>query len=139
MIRDEVGENIAEEYGEAARFVYNTAMSGADTAIAGLTGNVRGAIILGAGTASDTASDIMERGGSEEEALIGGAVSGIIEGIFERFSLSELEAMKLLPVNTVKDVVGNITKSVVTNAGEEFSTELANTVFDTIFMDELST
>ena len=97
------------------------------------------AIILGAGTASDTTSDIMERGGSEEEALIGGAVSGIMEGIFERFSLSELEAMMLLPVNTVKDVVGNITKSVVTNAGEEFSTELANTVFDTIFMDELST
>ena len=45
--------------------------------IAGLTGNISGAIILGTGTASDTANDIMERGGTEEEALIGGAVSGI--------------------------------------------------------------
>ena len=54
----------------------NTIISGADTVIAGLTGNVSGAIILGTGTASDTANDIMERGGTEEEALIGGAVSG---------------------------------------------------------------
>lgn len=139
VIRDAVGESIAEEYGEGARFVYNTVMSGADTVIAGLTGNISGAIILGTGTASDTANDIIERGGTEEEALIGGAVSGILEGVFEKISLGQLEAMKALPADTVKNILGNITKSVATNAGEEFSTELANTIFDTIFMGELST
>ena len=81
----------------------------------------------------------MDRGGTEEEALIGGAVSGILEGVFEKISLGQLEAMKALPADTVKNVLGNIAKSVATNAGEEFSTELANTIFDTIFMGELST
>ena len=81
----------------------------------------------------------MDRGGTEEEALIGGAVPGILEGVFEKISLGQLEAMKALPADTVKNILGNIAKSVATNAGEEFSTELANTIFDTIFMGELST
>ena len=71
--------------------------------------------------------------------MIGGAVSGILEGVFEKISLGQLEAMKALPTDTVKNILGNIAKSVATNAGEEFSTELANTIFDTIFMGELST
>lgn len=71
--------------------------------------------------------------------MIGRAVSGILEGVFEKVSLSQLKAMRYLPADTVKNVLGNIAKSVATNAGEEFSTELANIVFDTIFMGELST
>lgn len=43
-----------------------------------------GGIILGLGTASDTAHDIINRGGTAEDALIGGAVSGIMEGVFEK-------------------------------------------------------
>ena len=71
--------------------------------------------------------------------MIGGAVSGILEGAFEKLSLGQLGKMKYLPADTAKSILGNLSKSVVTNAGEEFTTELANTVFDSIFMDELST
>ena len=88
---------------------------------------------------SSTAHDIIDRGGTEERALIGGAVSGIIEGALEKLSLGQLDAMKHLPANTAKSILGNLFKSVVTNGGEEFTTELANTIFDTIFLGELST
>ena len=71
--------------------------------------------------------------------MIGGAVSGILEGVFEKISLGQLKAMKTIPVGTMQDVLTNIAKSVLTNGGEEVSTELANTIFDTIFMGELST
>ena len=66
-------------------------------------------------------------------------MSGIIEGVFEKLSLGQLNAMKAMPVNSARDVLVNMAKSVVTNASEEFTTELANTIFDTIFMGELST
>ena len=133
-------EGVSQDMTETGKFFYNTAMSTADSLIAGkLGGSTGGGIILGLGAASNTASDIKNRGGSDEDALIGGAVSGILEGVFEKVSLSQLEAMKYLPADTVKNVLGNIAKSVVTNAGKEFSTELANIAFDTIFMGELST
>ena len=134
-------EGVSQNMTETGQFFYNIAMSTADSLIAGLMGgsSTGGGIILGMGAASNTAHDIMNRGGTEEDALIGGAVSGILEGVFEKVSLGQLESMKMLPVDTVKDFLGNISKSVLTNAGEEFATELANTIFDTIFMGELST
>lgn len=135
-------EGVSQNMTETGQFLYDTAMSAADSVVATILGgksSAAGAILLGLGSASDTAHDIIDRGGTAEQALIGGAVSGILEGVFENFSLSQLESMKALPVSTMKDVLTNIAKSVVTNASEEGLTELAGILFDTIFMDELST
>ena len=133
-------EGVSQNMTETGQFIYHTAMSAADSLIANaLGGEIGGAIILGLGTASDTAHDIMDRGGTVDDALIGGAVSGILEGVFEKISLGQLKAMKLMPADSVKTVLKNVAKSVVTNASEELITEIANTIFDTIFMGELST
>ena len=134
-------EGVSQNMTETGQFFYNATMSTADSLIAGWLGggSTGGGIILGMGAASNTAHDIINRGGTAEDALIGGAVSGILEGVFEKASLGQLKAMRTLPADSAKAVLGNIAKSVVTNASEELATELANTIFDTIFMDELST
>ena len=66
------------------------------------------------------------------------AVSGILEGVFEKISIGELNAMRQINGTTWKTLLGNMAKSVLTNASEETATELGNIIFDTIFMNELS-
>ena len=114
-------------------------MSAADSVIAGtIGGSTGGAILLGLGAASNTANDIKARGGTDQQALIGGAVAGVLESVFEKLSIGELDAMRQMSGTTLKTLLGNMAKSVVTNASEEFATELGNIIFDTMFMDELS-
>ena len=73
-------EGVSQNMTEAGQFFYHAAMSTADSLVAGLMGggSVGGGIILGMGAASNTAHDVINRGGTAEDALIGGAVSGIL-------------------------------------------------------------
>src|SRR5699024_5686734 len=94
--------------------------------------------ILAAGAASSAVNDIKERGGTDSQALIGGIASGVFESLFESVSIGQLDALKELPVDSAKTLLKNITKSVVTNASEEGATEIANVLFDRLYMRELS-
>lgn len=132
-------EGASDDLNNGWKFVYNVGMSGADSVLAGIIGGpTGGSIILGTSAAASAANDIKERGGTDEQALIGGAMSGVFEALFEKVSLGNLDAMKALPDVSKKTIFKNLLKSVITNASEEGLTELSNIMFDSWFMGGLS-
>ena len=129
----------ARPEGEVGAFLYNTATSGVDSVLATALAGKGGGIILGLSAASNTANDILAKGGTAEQALTSGIASAIFEGLFESFSIGQLKAMQPKEiVKNFKTFATNALKSIATNASEELATEVANIVFDTAFMGELS-
>lgn len=125
--------------GGVGSFFYNTGMSMADSVLAALMPTGVGAGMLGLSAAAQTQNDIIQRGGTTEEALIGGVAAGIFEAFFENFSIGQLQSMK--PTEMVKDwkVFGaNVLKGMGVNASEEAATELANILADETIMGNLS-
>ncbi len=121
------------------KFLYNTVTSGVDSVLATALAGKGGGVILGLSAASSTMNDVLARGGTAEQALTSGIASGLFEGFFESFSIGKLKSMK--PEEIVKNFkvfAQNALKSVATNASEELATEVANIIFDTSYMGELS-
>lgn len=134
-------EGVSEDMGNVGKFLYNTAMSGVDSLVGGaLGGGVPGVggLILSGGAASSAMNDILQRGGSDQQAVIGGAAAGAFEAIFETVSIGQLSALKEMPVDSAKAFFTNMVKSIITNASEETATELANVLFDSFLMQDLS-
>lgn len=134
-------EGVSEDMGNVGKFLYNTAMSGVDSLVGGaLGGGVPGVggLILSGGAASSAMNDILQRGGSDQQAVIGGAAAGAFEAIFETISIGQLSALKEMPVDSAKAFFTNMVKSVITNASEETATELANVLLDSFLMQDLS-
>ena len=120
-------------------FLYDTGMSMLDSILAMSLGGSAGGAILGASAASSAQNDVLARGGTAEQAFVSGIASGFFEGFFESFSIGALSKMK--PEEIVKNFkvfATNALKSVATNASEELATEVANIVFDSAYMGELS-
>ena len=145
ILRDAVGKEIEDNTDftiagkNVGRFVYDTAMSGADSLAAGALGKGLGGSLLGINAATSTARDIAARGGNDRQALIGGIAAGVFEGLFERLSIGNFEKLKEVPVATLKDFGLNLAKAMGVNASEEAATEAANLLFDRISMGDLST
>ena len=145
--RGTVTENIKENAktelgGEIGAFFYNTGMSMADfISVAPLGG--AGMALLGTGAATATAVDIRDRGGDDTQALLGGALAGAAEAVFENESLKSLFALSK-PV--AKETLRSGFKRVLTNIGkqgweegkEELFTTLANAMTDRMVMGDLS-
>lgn len=126
---------------DAFDFVYNTAMSGIDSATAfALSGGVPGvgAGLLGLSAAASTTNDIIERGGTNEQAFLGGLAAGTFETLFEKISLGNLKALKEIPAGNFKDTLKNMAKSMLVNASEESLTEIANIAYDTFVNADIS-
>ena len=131
--------NIFGEEWDAFDFLYGTAMSGLDSAVASLTGPAMGAFIMGSGAAQSTMQDIHDRGGNDGQALIGGAVSGVFEYLFEEWSLGKLfKDAKKISKASFKDALKTVGKEMGVNFSEEFFTEVANVAYDTIFNGDIS-
>lgn len=147
LMTGEMKENVTSRVGSALRgavtdkvnweisnwdafdFIYNTGMSAADSLVAAATGDA-GAVILGLSAAASASNDIIDRGGTNEQAFWGGLASGVFEGFFEEFSISQLKAMQEGAVSGFKDFAKNVGKSMITNASEETATEIANVLYD---------
>ena len=127
---------VSEELSPVGSFLYNTAMSGADSLGAGVLGAGGLPLFFGAATAAEDA--VIAKGGSKEQAIQAGLAAGVFESLFESFSIGQLRAMKEVPVNSAKDVLTNVVKSTLTNASEEAATEIANIIYDTKALGELS-
>lgn len=137
---------------DAFDFLYGTGMSALDSAASAAAGNlVGGALantgagikaagkvaeavgggILGLSAANSTMRDIKARGGNDDQAVIGGAVSGIFEGLFEKVSIGNFNKLKEVDPRSMRDVAMNILKSTGVNFSEEAATEIANIAYDT--------
>ena len=144
---------------DAFDFLYGTGMSVLDSAASAAAGNlVGGALantgagikaagkvaeavgggILGLSAANSTMRDIKARGGNDDQAVIGGAVSGIFEGLFEKVSIGNFNKLKEVDPRSMRDVAMNILKSTGVNFSEEAATEIANIAYDTIANGDIS-
>lgn len=144
---------------DAFDFLYGTGMSALDSAASAAAGNlVGGALantgagikaagkvaeavgggILGLSVANSTMRDIKARGGNDDQAVIGGAVSGIFEGLFEKVSIGNFNKLKEVDPRSMRDVAMNILKSTGVNFSEEAATEIANIAYDTIANGDIS-
>ncbi len=131
ILRGALPEKVDWEIGkwDAFDFVYNTTMSGVDSLVVAPTGTV-GAVTLGLSAAANSTNDILERGGTNEQAFWGGIAAGAFEGFFEKFSIGQLKTMQEGTVTGLKDFAKNLGKSMLTNASEETATEVANVLYD---------
>lgn len=140
-------------------FLYGTGMSALDSAASAAAGNLAGGAlantgagikaagkvaeavgggILGLSAANSTMRDIKARGGNDDQAVIGGAVSGIFEGLFEKVSIGNFNKLKEVDPRSMRDVAMNILKSTGVNFSEEAATEIANIAYDTIANGDIS-
>lgn len=140
-------------------FLYGTGMSALDSAASAAAGNLVGGSlanlgsgiktaskvaeavgggILGLSAANSTMRDIKARGGNDDQAVIGGAVSGIFEGLFEKVSIGNFNKLKEVDPSSMRDVAMNILKSTGVNFSEEAATEIANIAYDTIANGDIS-
>lgn len=114
------------------------ANTGAGIKAAGKVAEAVGGGILGLSAANSTMRDIKARGGNDDQAVIGGAVSGIFEGLFEKVSIGNFNKLKEVDPRSMRDVAMNILKSTGVNFSEEAATEIANIAYDTIANGDIS-
>ncbi|SBW02420.1 hypothetical protein KL86CLO1_11643 [uncultured Eubacteriales bacterium] len=133
-VSDEIEKNTDFELAgqNVASFLYNTGMSVAESAAQVATLGPAATIFMGASAASDTAQDVMARGGSNQQAFWGGLAAGAAETIFEKFSIDNL--LKPRTVDSVKTLLRETAKQAGVEASEEVFTEIANILSDAAIM-----
>ena len=114
----------------------------------GLTGKAAawvGGSVIGAEAAAQSMQDIAARGGNVSQVLSGGLMAGAFETFFEQFSLAQLQGLSQIDLRSAladgklwKTIAENVGKGMLTNGSEELFTELANVMYDTYTMGELS-
>ena len=116
--------------------LYNTALSGAESATAAMIPGGAALLAVNAGTAK--VNELSQRGLSSKKAIAGGLAAAATEMIFESVSIGNFKKMQEVEPNTIMDVVANIAKSMGVNASEEALTEAANIVYDTVMHGDKS-
>lgn len=149
-IRGTVGKKISEGagggfLGDALAFVYGTGMSIGDFLIsrqlsvgAGEDMSKMMTGIMGTRAATDMTLSAYDRGATQNEALILGALAGAAEIFFERFSIESFERMRLSPPSVKGALFKNMLKQGGVEATEEMATELANALSDLLVMGDRS-
>ncbi len=120
-----------------AAFLYQTGMSIGDSSLNLLAFGPTGALVVGSSTAAaNQAKDIIDRGGSKEQAFMGGMAAGAFEAIFEKVSIDNLLATK--SVTGWQSWLKETAKQAGVEASEETFTEIANILADAAIMGDNS-
>lgn len=142
-IAEAAGEGVKEAarntFGDnaAVDFLTDTGLSIGQN-IARLPFGAANLFLAGGSAATGGYLDAKERGVSDERALIGGAATGIAEGLFEKISLGNLESFKDVPIKGARDFARNVGRQMIVEGSEEMGTELANAITDKLIMGDKS-
>lgn len=124
---------------KAGVMLYSTLMSGLDSLAASFLPGKAGGVLLGATAATNTMQDVTERGGTMNQAITAGVVSGVFECLFEDVSIGKFKALQEKSnVRSAVDFLQNVGKSIGVNASEEAATELANIIYDSVALGDVS-
>lgn len=139
-MRAKVSDNINNDFGS---FLYNTGMSMADfasllplNAVPG--GQALSLGIMGTSAGVGAANEVINNGGTIDNAVKTGIASGIAETLFEKVSLEQLSVFKASGKSTFRAAVGNVLKGAFTEGSEEAVTDLANRLTDDAINKNLS-
>lgn len=149
-VRDETRQQITDGVGggfggDAAAFAYDTGMSIADFIASyyatggGVAGKISEAAmltIMGTRAAESTTRDSLERGATQEQALLNGTAAGIAEVLFEKLSIENFESIKSLL--TSSSYIKRVLSQAGVEASEEMCTEIANILTDRAIMGDKS-
>ena len=91
---------------------------------------------MGASAASNQAKDVIERGGTNEQAFWGGLNAGAAEALFEKVSIDRL--LSVHSVSSMKDLLKETVKQAGVEASEEMLTEISNILTDAAIMGDKS-
>lgn len=138
LLQQEVASNIDNPLG---RLAYQQGVSLVDNAIRmGITyaNPAVGLSMMGAEVATQGFNDTVENGGSVEQALATGLTYAGVEVLTEGVSLGKLKAFKNGGVKEFKSILKNAGKQILTEASEEVSATLLDSVADEIINGSLS-
>lgn len=142
-VSKEIEENTDWElFGQnVASFLYQTGMSIADSAVQVGAATALGVptaatFFMGASAASNQAKDVIERGGTNEQAFWGGLAAGAAEALFEKVSIDRL--LSVHSVSSMKDLLKETVKQAGVEASEEMLTEISNIITDAAIMGDKS-
>lgn len=140
-IRQSVSEKINNDFGS---LLYTAGMGIADSTINMVMdrlipgGSAMGLTLLATSAGVSGANEVIENGGSIENAVTTGVANGIAEALFERISLEQLSAFRASGKSTFRAAVGNVLKGAFTEGSEEAFTDLANRLTDDAINKDLS-
>ena len=137
-VAQELEENTSLTVGgqNVASFLYQTGMSIADSAVQVAVLGKAAPILMGASAAANQAYDVLQRGGTNEEAFWGGVAAGAAEMLFEKVSVENL--LKPRTISGWKSVLSSALEQAGVEATEEGLTEIANILSDAAIMGSSS-
>lgn len=138
LLQQEVASNIDNPFLQG---VYQQGVSLVDNAIRigiGYANPAVGLSMMGAEVATQGFDDTIENGGSVEQALATGLTYAGVEVLTEGVSLGKLKAFKNGGVKEFKSILKNAGKQILTEASEEVSATLLDSVADEIINGSLS-
>lgn len=138
LLQQEVASNIDNPLG---RLAYQQGVSLVDNAIRmgiAYANPAVGLSMMGAEVATQGFNDTVENGGSVEQALFTGLAYAGVEVLTESVSLGKLKAFKNGGVKEFKSILKNAGKQILTEASEEVSATLLDSVADEIINGSLS-
>lgn len=138
LLQQEVASNIDNPFLQG---VYQQGVSLVDNAIRmgiAYANPAVGLSMMGAEVATQGFNDTVENGGSVEQALATGLAYAGVEVLTEGVSLGKLKAFKNGGVKEFKSILKNAGKQILTEASEEVSATLLDSVADEIINGSLS-
>lgn len=140
-IRQSVSEKIDNDFGS---LLYTAGMGIADSTINMVMnkfipgGSAMGLTLLGTSAGVSGVNEVIENGGTIDNAVKTGIAAGIAEALFEKISLEQLSAFRASGKSTFRAAVGNVLKGAFTEGSEEAFTDLANRLTDDAINKDLS-
>ncbi len=124
-------EAVSEDMTPAAQFAYNTGVSMADSLLMMPMGTL-GTVVMGANALAQTSKEVLDNGGTKEQAWATGIVAGIAETLLEKVSLDQLKVFAKTPGRNFISFMKNVGKGMITEGSEEFFTDVVNTIGDAL-------
>lgn len=133
-VSEEIEQNTDWElFGQnVASFLYQTGMSVADSAAQVALFGPGATYLMGASAAANQAREVIERGGTNRQALLSGLAAGAAEALFEKVSVERLLSER--SVRSMRDLLAETLKQAGTEASEEMLTEVSNLLSDAAIM-----
>lgn len=131
-------EGLKEDTGAFGDFLIDTGLSMAQFLSKIPLGQNLALGIMASGAAGSSATDVLQRGGTTDQALMIGAVAGLAEGITEKIGMERLFRFKDMPLNGIKTILRETVKGMGSEGAEELITEVVNILADKIIMQDKS-
>lgn len=123
---------------DAFDFLYNVTMNSVDFVVSSKLPLKTGSVLSVLSVAAQATNDALDRGMSQKQVFWTGMMAGVIEGIFEIWSVGDFRALKKVASTHTKDIAINIAKTMLGKASDATIKKVANIAYDIISNGDFS-